>query len=118
MTDGANTKQYRIKPGVYTQRSPTYWNDNMAANSQRELLVNNVINAKGDALMHSICQLAKGKNIIIYTIGFELRSDPSAAAALAECASAPDNHFLVQGVEISSAFETIAANILKLKLVQ
>ncbi|MFQ5622884.1 MAG: pilus assembly protein TadG-related protein [Paracoccaceae bacterium] len=118
MTDGANTRQYRIRPSVYANRSPDYWNSNAPRSRYLERLVDNDIGAKGDRLMHTICDAAKARNIVIYTIGFELSSDPAAAAALSQCASATDNHFLVEGVQISSAFQTIAANIQKLRLVQ
>ncbi len=50
------------------------------------------------------------------TIGFELAGQPKAEAALKDCASAPSTFYLVNGVEISTAFKNIADEIVNLKL--
>ena len=69
-----------------------------------------------DIRMANICTAAKNQGILLYTIGFEVSDDN--AAKLASCATTPAHFFRVEGVEISEAFASIAAQISNLKLVQ
>ncbi|QIZ82489.1 VWA domain-containing protein [Thalassovita gelatinovora] len=69
-----------------------------------------------DTRTHNICAAAKTAGIIVFTVGFEAPS--SGQAVLADCASSDSHHFDVDGLEISDAFESIAASISKLRLVQ
>ncbi len=64
----------------------------------------------------SICNAAKDKNIIVFTIGFEAPS--SGQAVIEDCASSPAHYFDVDGLEISDAFASIASSIRKLRLTQ
>ena len=69
-----------------------------------------------DVRMAGICTAAKANNILLYTIGFEVGDDN--AVKLASCATTPAHFFRVEGVEISEAFASIAAQISNLKLIQ
>ncbi|MEL7173501.1 MAG: hypothetical protein AAFN05_11135, partial [Pseudomonadota bacterium] len=71
----------------------------------------------GDSKLYEICDAVKqGASTVVYTIGFELSSDPAAAAVLEECATSLSTHYLVEGVDISTAFGNIASELKTLKL--
>jgi Flp pilus assembly protein TadG len=64
----------------------------------------------------AICDAAKARNIIVFTIGFEAPSDGQ--AVLRDCASSIAHYFDVDGLEIADAFASIASSIRKLRLTQ
>lgn len=64
--------------------------------------------------LDAACTAAKGEEVIIYTVGFEV-SDAS-ASIMERCASAASNFYRVEGTEISKAFGEIANAIQRLKL--
>lgn len=69
-----------------------------------------------DTRLLGLCNMAKQKGIVIYTIAFEA---PTAARTLLQnCASSVNHAFDVDGLEISSAFASIATSIRKLRLTQ
>jgi len=72
--------------------------------------------AEKDTRMENICTAAKDQGILLYTIGFEVRDGN--AAKLMQCATTDAHFFRVEGVEISEAFASIAAQISNLKLTQ
>ncbi|MWD26521.1 hypothetical protein E0K89_003425 [Aquicoccus sp. SCR17] len=72
--------------------------------------------AQGDALLDDICDAAKARGIIVWTIGFEV-SDHG-AEEMESCASSPSHFYRVEGVEIERAFRSIAGQISELKLVR
>ncbi|MEM6693356.1 MAG: pilus assembly protein TadG-related protein [Pseudomonadota bacterium] len=72
-------------------------------------------NAK-DSNTRKICTAAKDNGILIYAIGFEAPS--SAEKLLKECSNSAAHFFDVDGVEISTAFNAIAADIARLRLLQ
>ena len=117
MTDGRNTRQYRVTPAGYNSQAPAHWNSNVVPPAFIEYEVDNESDGLGDDYLHDICQAVKAQpNTIIYTIGFELASSPEAAAVLQDCASSLSTHYMVEGVDIGLAFSNIAANIAKLRL--
>ncbi len=67
-----------------------------------------------DRRLSEICSAAKSQGIIVYTIGFEVTT--SSSAVLASCASSPSHFFLVNGLEIETAFQSIARQINQLRL--
>ena len=69
-----------------------------------------------DARTKSICDAAKAKGIIVYTIGFEAPS--GGRAVLRDCASSDAHFFDVDGLEIKDAFSSIATSIRQLRLTQ
>lgn len=69
-----------------------------------------------DAILFEICDRAKERGIVIYTIGFELTADSAGGRALKECASSIDKFYPVSGLNLADAFQSIAADIQNLKL--
>ncbi|MGE4327207.1 MAG: pilus assembly protein TadG-related protein [Pseudodonghicola sp.] len=69
-----------------------------------------------DTRTKAICDAAKAKGTIIYTIGFE--APTSGRNLLKYCASSDSHYFDVSGLEIVDAFSSIASSISKLKLTQ
>ena len=77
-----------------------------------------------DAVGHSekntrtrnICNQAKAKGIVVYSIGFEAPSN--GRAVLRDCASSDSHYFDVRGLEIADAFSSIASSIRQLRLTQ
>ncbi|HGG64253.1 MAG TPA: hypothetical protein ENK34_06720 [Rhodobacteraceae bacterium] len=72
--------------------------------------------AEKDVRMAAICQAAKEKNILLYTIGFEVSN--SNALKLQSCATTSAHFFRVDGVDIADAFAEIAAQLKSLRLVR
>lgn len=76
-----------------------------------------VINrSEKDSRMDDICTAAKNKDVLIFAIGFEV-SDTN-ATKLSNCATTAGHFFRVEGVEISEAFASIAAQLHRLRLAQ
>ena len=73
-------------------------------------------NSTKNARTKAICDAAKAKNIVVFTIGFEAPYD--GRAVLKDCASSDAHYFDVDGLEISDAFAAIASSIAQLKLTQ
>ncbi len=73
-------------------------------------------NSTKNARTKAVCDAAKAKNIVVFTIGFEAPSD--GRAVLKDCASTDAHYFDVDGLEISDAFAAIASSIAQLKLTQ
>ena len=117
MSDGQNTRLNEIRDSIYPGQTPQWWNDNDPG-SARYSVINNDSDGIGDLRLAEICNTVKtgSSNSIIYTIGFEVAGIPSAQAALLNCASNPTTYYLVEGVEISTAFRNIADEITNLKL--
>ena len=70
---------------------------------------------KNDRL-DDICTAAKDQGVVIFSIGFEVSS--SSVAVLRDCATSPSHYFDVDGLELTSAFHTVAREISKLRLIQ
>ncbi|MFT6604922.1 MAG: Flp pilus assembly protein TadG [Halocynthiibacter sp.] len=66
--------------------------------------------------MANICDAAKEKDIIIFTIGFEV--DDGDAVYMENCASSESHFFRVAGTNLTTAFNEIANKISELRLVQ
>ena len=69
-----------------------------------------------NARTKAICDAAKDKDIIVFTIGFE--APYGGQTVLKDCASSDAHYFDVNGLEISDAFSAIASSIAQLKLTQ
>lgn len=69
-----------------------------------------------DSQLQSICTQAKAQEVVVYGIAFEA---PTAGRQQIEgCASSSAHYFDAQGLEIATAFRTIASNLTMLKLTQ
>ncbi len=126
MTDGQNHYSYRINDNYYANYShAAHWN-RYNLNWYLSRYVNSWQHNQfkylkywpdyGDSLLSNVCDAAKEKNIVIWSIGFEV-SDHG-ANVMRDCASSPSHFFRVEGVEIKEAFKAIARQINQLRLTQ
>jgi hypothetical protein len=125
MTDGENTSSFRIPSRYYANYSHrAHWNRyNLDyyiryywGGRSSDLKYTKYWSSYGDTLLNSVCDAAKDKNIVIWSIGFEV-SDHG-ADVMRDCASSPSHFFRVEGVEIKEAFKAIARQINQLRLTQ
>lgn len=72
-------------------------------------------NSTKDSRLDTICAAVKGRNVTVYTIGFEVTT--SSAAVMEACASSPAHFFDVDGSDLGEAFASIARQISALRLV-
>ncbi|WP_456386913.1 pilus assembly protein TadG-related protein [Profundibacter sp.] len=75
-----------------------------------------VTGGEKDIRMDNICTAVKDNDTLVFTIGFEV-SDWN-ATKLSNCATSAGHFFRVEGVEISEAFASIAAQLHRLRLEQ
>lgn len=112
MTDGVISHQQRpvqykyprTQEGGPSLRSPPY---------QYDVSPSSALNPSASNSLRTVCQIAKSKGVIIFTIGFYTNS-----ADLTTCASSPNHFYEVRGAGISLAFQSIANSIQNLKLTQ
>ncbi len=71
-----------------------------------------------DALMLNVCTASKNENAVIYTIGFEIDRGGTAETKLKACASSAAHYYRAEGVNINDAFNSIASNVVNLRLTQ
>ena len=126
MTDGQNHWSYRINPQVYANASHAqHWNRNNldwwlwrnVRSRDHDVWKNLKYSPSiGDGLLGNVCDAAKEKNIVIFSVGFEV-TDHS-ANVMRNCASSPSHYFDVEGTEITEAFKAIARQINQLRLTQ
>ncbi len=69
-----------------------------------------------DGTLQQSCTAAKGKGVIVYSIAFE--APQHGQQVLASCATSAAHYFAADGLQIQTAFRTIASNITMLKLTQ
>lgn len=69
-----------------------------------------------DTQLQKICTLAKNKNVIVYGIAFEATT--AGQTQISKCATSAAHYFSASGVQIKTAFRTIANNISQLRLTQ
>lgn len=65
----------------------------------------------------ALCQKAKEKGAIVFTIGFDVPEGGDAYSEMLSCASSPGHFYHVEGLDLISAFDQIAATITKLRLI-
>ncbi|WP_454268500.1 pilus assembly protein TadG-related protein [Roseovarius sp. MBR-51] len=99
-----STRFYRNKTG-----STGPWND---------YLNNPIDRSDKDERLDDICDAAKSNGIVIYTIAFEMGSQPTGADKIQKCATSINHHYNATTVNIGSAFSAIAANVKQLRLTQ
>jgi hypothetical protein len=126
MTDGVNVDTVRIADRYYNSASErVHWNRNAldrylyynVRSWQRSSWYYTKYTAnQANSMLSSICSAAKGKGIVIWSVGFEVTD--ASANIMRSCASSPSHFFRVEGVEITEAFQAIASQITQLRLVQ
>jgi Flp pilus assembly protein TadG len=133
MTDGEITAQNRPKDvtrlNVHTNRnSNRVPNQNSYSNQGNRNNMQTVLSKGGSSHTSShdsaigrflqICETAKQNNISIYTIGFQIKKGSIADKNLKVCASSESQYYHVESLDISEAFEDIAARITELRITQ
>ena len=103
MTDGEVMGQYRPKDPY---RSPDLPPDNKYITNK----------ATAVEQLHRVCDLAKEKGVVVFTIGFEVEG--IAHEQMARCATSRAHYFSVKGLQIAEAFKSISGSIRKLRLTQ
>lgn len=123
MTDGQNVDTRRINWEYYNEPSEVaHWNYNSAgayydalSSTQRDDFISiEFTAARADTFLKRVCKAAKDKNIVVWTIAFEMES--SDADVMEACASSKSHHFNANGTNIQDVFQGIAAQIMQLKL--
>lgn len=89
---------------------------NQAVKNQWNAIIETTWTAEKDLRTKAICAAARANGIVVFTIGFEV--DAHAAGVMADCASSPSHFYRVEGLEIASAFTSIATQINALRLIQ
>lgn len=110
MTDGKITDQYRPKVTVDPLNATDVLNQRTGDRTRYTKRSNNV------SSFYAMCDDAKANGIQVYTIAFE--APDSAITEMKNCATALAFFYKVEGVEISSAFKSIARQINQLRLTQ
>ncbi len=64
----------------------------------------------------SVCQQARDNDVSVWAIGFQITADSDADILLSQCPSNASQYFLIEDLDIASAFEVIAATINDLRL--
>lgn len=126
MTDGQNSSAARIAPYYYRNSDLVeQWNNrnlqyhlyNYVSSRYRSRYYYNKYTASaGDTLLYNMCDAAKEKKILIWSIGFEV--EDHGANVMKYCASSPNHFFRVEGINLSDAFKAIASQINQLRLTQ
>ncbi|ETX14200.1 hypothetical protein OCH239_04940 [Roseivivax halodurans JCM 10272] len=126
MTDGEHDRSHRIYEQWYNSPSEyehwnlynaTWWRNQYLSSSQRQYFYEpKYSKSEGDELLGRICDAAKERDIVIWSIGFEVQDH--GAEVMKNCASSPAHFFRVEGTEIETAFYSIARAINQLRLIQ
>lgn len=131
MTDGNITAQNRPE-------DPELGNVHTNRNNNREPHVNSISNqgnrqnmqttrTRGSATTSAFndsavgrfkkaCNAAKAENIQLFTIGFQIRNGSLADQILEECATNPSYYYHVEGLDLTSTFQSIAAQVNALRI--
>lgn len=70
--------------------------------------------ASGDLLLDQICDAAKARGIVIFTVAFE--ADDISATNLQQCASSPSHYFRVYGDDLEDVLFRIGTQLTRLRL--
>ncbi len=127
MTDGMNSKSYRLQNWAYQDDSMyAHWANNNLWYSNVEYVTDAWSWEKfytqrysqwyGNALLDRICDAAKDNGITIWTIAFETTG--SGSNVMKQCASSPAHHFDAKGAELADVFYSIARAITQLRLTE
>jgi Flp pilus assembly protein TadG len=112
MTDGEISPQYRPKQYQY----PRPCNDATAGPQSDRCSTTTQFAEDAVLKMYAVCDRAKSNGVVVFTIGFEVNGN--AQKQMESCASSPSHFYNVAGLDINSAFQSIASAIDKIRLVQ
>lgn len=108
---------YRYIKSISTNNSYPY----TTTESQAQAVTIETFGHTKDMRLQAACSAAKNKGVIIFTVGFDLNytTDPNnAKAQLRNCATNAGYFYDANGSNLETAFESIAAEISKLRLVE
>lgn len=74
--------------------------------------------ATKDARLLDICNAAKARDILVYTIGFEIGGGSGEEELLSKCATTVNHFFLADGLNLSDTFGAIASSLNQLRLTE
>lgn len=121
MTDGNIRYQQRPKATSYDSSSEiSYLASNNLSSDKATLSTSSAQTAdeaKRVQQFLSLCEQAKAKGVIVFTIGFDVESDASVLNELRTCASSASHFYHVEGIQLDEAFGQIASSLQALKLV-
>ncbi|AEI93931.1 hypothetical protein RLO149_c019450 [Roseobacter litoralis Och 149] len=110
MTDGQITDQFRPEDKNDPKNDEIALNQRTGDRDTYSTQSTNVTN------FYSVCNKAKAEGITVYTIAFEAPAD--AVTQMRTCATSPAFFYKVEGVQIKTAFKSIARQINELRLTQ
>jgi Flp pilus assembly protein TadG len=112
MTDGEISDQYRPKQYEYPRAC------NAATNGSASTACTTIQMAKATAVtkMYAVCNRAKANGVTVFTIGFQVNS--TSQTQMSTCASSASHFYNVSGLDIASAFRSIATSIQKIRLTE
>ena len=117
-----NEKRYQLDwEEAWGLMSPDYHASRTGSNAFSDYSYNETITGSmKNTRMGSACTAAKadGKDVVIYTIGFEISEGGTAETELRDCATSHSHYYRAEGVNINDAFNSIASNIQSLRLTQ
>lgn len=111
---------------LFADLPPEFFSDDILANmgtlssydrNKYEYAISYVGSSTKDNRFADICQAADDQGVKIFSIGFSVNSSTH-ESLLQSCASAPGNYYDVDNLDIDFAFQSIAAQINQLRLVQ
>lgn len=74
-------------------------------------------NGEPYAQARQLCSAIKAKDIVLYTVGFQVSADSTAGRFLRDCASTPDQYFLARsGADLEKSFADIGRDIMRLRI--
>ena len=130
MTDGENVDQLRLPETAYdTEEERNHWANNpfwYAGYDGNYINLVEIQDARydtasrnsADSNLHAICQVARAKGILVFTIGFELGYSEHARNVLSTCASSDAHAYEAEALDLDATFSAIARTITQLRLTQ
>ncbi|MEO8115649.1 MAG: TadE/TadG family type IV pilus assembly protein [Phenylobacterium sp.] len=109
MTDGAYNSSYC--KGVIAQSSTS------GSGSTSNHINCNAPNGSAYAQSAQLCTAMKARGVIVYTVGFDLGSDPNATTLVNNCATDAQHVYLpATGASLQTAFQAIGADLNRLRI--
>ena len=71
---------------------------------------------ESEAQFNALCAELKNNGVIVYSIGFDITAGSAADIILQNCASNLSQYFFVEGLDVTAAFEGIAASLKNLRI--
>lgn len=105
MTDGGITAQFRSPAGYDGTHTPRNQTETFYSKNQAK------------ANFNAMCDHAKENGAVVYTIAFQVNGN-SDRQAMEDCATSPEHYYDVQDLNIAAAFNSIAADLNRLRLSQ